>query len=154
VWKNTFYFLDYTGKVAETNVYLAAPPSFEVLDGAVSAISDVLSGISDAYLQKGLSFRKFSPTTPQVVKGPGSSYDRLILLCTDGTNYASVTIPAPAQQPYFLVGPFAGFKVDKSPPNDVSSLEALVTMLDLCVTPVGLPFPTEDWQAALMVPQV
>jgi hypothetical protein len=154
VWKNTFFFTDRNGVEAETNVYLAAPDSFPELDGAVSAIGDVLGALSTALLLRAESRLKYVPVTPQVVKGPASSYDRLIVLCTDGVNYASITIPAPSPQPYLLQGPFRGFKVDKSVPGAVLAIQELVNLLGNTVTPHGTPFPTLDWQAALMVPQL
>lgn len=154
MWKNTFFFRDRNGVEAETNVYLAAPNSFPELDGAVSAIGSVLGSLSTAFVSRAESRLKYVPVTPQVVKGTASSYDRLIVLCTDGVNYASITIPAPSPQPYLLTGPYRGFKVDKTNAGQVSEINSLVTLLAQTVTPTGSPFPTLDWQAALMVPQL
>lgn len=154
MWKNTFFFRDRNGVEAETNVYLAAPNSFPELDGAVSAIGSVLGSLSTAFVSRAESRLKYVPVTPQVVKGTASSYDRLIVLCTDGVNYASITIPAPSPQPYIIQGPFRGFKVDKSNPANTASIQALVDLLAQTVTPAGSTFPTGEWIAALMVPQL
>ena len=154
MWKNTFFFRDRTGAEAETNIYLAAPNSFTELDGAVSAIGDTLSALSDAFLSRAESRLKYVPVTPQVVKGQASSYDRLIVLCTDGVNYASITIPAPSPRAYLLTGPFRGFKVSDTEKAEGSPIRNLVTLLSQTVTPTGIPWPVGEVEAALMVPQL
>lgn len=154
LWQQVFSFRDYNGENAETNIYLEAPPTQEGLNQFVETAGIVLSGVSDAYNYQAEVRKSFPPTTPQVIKGTASSYDRLLILCREGENYAKITIPAPSPQPYLTQGPFRGFKVDKSNPANVAAIQALVDILAQTLTPAGNPFPTGEWSAALMVPQL
>jgi hypothetical protein len=144
------FFEDYNDEEASTGIKLIGANSLADVSAFVLQYASVLEGLSTAYVSKAEARTKFSPTTPQIVKGQSSSYDRLIVLCTNGERYASITLPAPSPLPYLSQGPYAGYKVDKSAPSGLEDLQALLTFLAGTVLPDGSSFPTTSWEAALM----
>ena len=145
------FFEDFNRQEGSTGIKLEGVNSLSGVDAFVLLYASTLEGLTDVQASKAEARTKFAPTLPQIARGQSSSYDRLILLCTNGLRYASITVPTVGGLTYETTGPFTGIRVDKNNPVNVSRIEAVISLLANTLTPTGEPFPVGDWIAARMV---
>lgn len=149
----SFNYRDNEGKIAKHGLKLSEGITLAQLDVAVNLLSARAAALSSASIIGAEFVQQYDYTDTPPASILSSSYDRLLILCRNGTTYGSVTIPSPAPRTYLPTGPFRGFKVAPSDLAEGTPIEQFVSLLSQTVLPSGEPFPTEEFIAALMVPQ-
>lgn len=144
-----FHYLDYKRKDSYTTLNYEGVETFETLDALIINAESVISAMIDATNTHAIA-KATIPLGNEHVALPGSSaYIRSLLVCKQGVNYATFSIPCPSFFPKVSTGPAAAYKAEKSHPQNAGRLAALVAFLSNTLTPTGQPFPTEEYEYTL-----
>lgn len=141
---------DYTGTTGTTGILLQGVQVLTDLDAFVSVFEQTIGGLTDGRISEAACKARFSPTTAQSVRGAASVHSSLLLICTNGEQYASFRVPAPSPLPLLQTGPYRGFKVDKGASGGVAGIEALISQLALYQNIAGYDYPALSWEAVLI----
>ena len=141
-------------KIARQGFFLGLVNTLAQFDAAVSFYASLINPLSNASILSAeiTTSYVYNDTPPASISS--NVYDRLIILCRNEDNYGAITIPSPSPRTYLLTGPFRGFKVAPEDLQMGGAVATFVNLLSQTVKPDGSPFPTEEFIAALMVPQL
>lgn len=150
LWEVVARFVDYNGDRAETRQTFDVAGSVQELVTSIAAWSAAIENLSNARLIGGEARSSIQTTSPGPAAVSSNVYRRLLCLCRNGDDYASITIPSPSGLPYETAGPYRNFRIPPLQAQQEPRIAALQDLLSRCVTRYGKPFPSVEIMVALL----